>query len=98
MFDQVHSFQRIFCKTLKITNTKYDLVFASSSKLLQHIWFSNCKKTEYTLYLDIRDIFVDTMDDVLKSKLVKTAVLPFLKAIEKRTFSYATHINLISRV
>ena len=98
MFDQVHSFREYFVKTLKITNNvKYDLVFASSSRLFTaYLGLVIARKQSIPLYLDIRDIFVDTMDDVLKSKLVKTAVLPFLKVIEKRTFSYATHINLIS--
>lgn len=98
MLDQMHSFREYFVKTLKITNsTKYDLVFATSSRLFTaYLGLVIARKQRIPLYLDIRDIFVDTMDDVLKSKLVNTAVLPFLKVIEKRTFSYATHINLIS--
>jgi len=98
MLDQVHSFRRYFAEALKITkNEKYDLVFASSSRLFTaYLGLVIARKQKTPLYLDIRDIFVDTMDDVLKNKLVKTAILPFLKVIEKRTFSYATHINLIS--
>lgn len=98
MLDQVQSFRRYFVKALQITNNeKYDLVFASSSRLFTaYLGLVIARKQSVPLYLDIRDIFVDTMDDVLKSKLVKTAVLPLLKVIEKRTFSYATHINLIS--
>jgi hypothetical protein len=98
MLDQVHSFRRYFAEALKITkNEKYDLVFASSSRLFTaYLGLVIARKEKTPLYLDIRDIFVDTMDDVLKNKLVKTAILPFLKVIEKRTFSYASHINLIS--
>ena len=48
------------------------------------------------MYLDIRDIFVDTMNDVFKSKLVKILILPLLKNIEAKIFNYARHINLIS--
>ena len=98
MLDQVHSFRRYFAEALKITkNEKYDLVFASSSRLFTaYLGLVIARKQKTPLYLDIRDIFVDTMDDVLKNKLVKTAILPFLKVIEKRTFSYASHINLIS--
>ena len=98
MLDQMHSFRRYFAKALQITkNEKYDLVFASSSRLFTaYLGFIIAKKQRAPLYLDIRDIFVDTMDDVLKSKLVKMTVLPFLKMIEKSTFSYASHINLIS--
>lgn len=98
MLDQVHSFRRYFAEALKITkNEKYDLVFASSSRLFTaYLGLVIARKQKIPLYLDVRDIFVDTMDDVLKNKLVKTAILPFLKVIEKRTFSYASHINLIS--
>lgn len=98
MLDQVRSFRRYFAKALKITrNEKYDLVFASSSRLFTaYLGLVIARKEKTPLYLDIRDIFVDTIDDVLKNKLVKTAILPFLKVIEKRTFSYASHINLIS--
>ena len=98
MLDQVHSFRRYFAEALKITkNEKYDLVFASSSRLFTaYLGLVIARKQKTPLYLDIRDIFVDTIDDVLKNKLVKTAILPFLKVIEKRTFSYASHINLIS--
>ena len=98
MLDQVHSFRRYFAEAIKITkNEKYDLVFASSSRLFTaYLGLVIARKEKTPLYLDVRDIFVDTMDDVLKNKLVKTAILPFLKVIEKRTFSYASHINLIS--
>jgi glycosyltransferase involved in cell wall biosynthesis len=48
------------------------------------------------LYLDIRDIFTDTLNDVLKNKVLKIVLLPFLRFIERRVFCYASHINLIS--
>src|SRR5690606_14015448 len=40
--------------------------------------------------------FVDTINEVLKNPVVKLGAIPFLKFIEKRTFGYAQHINLIS--
>jgi glycosyltransferase involved in cell wall biosynthesis len=74
-----------------------DLVFASSSRLFTaFLGYTIAKKTKTPLYLDIRDIFVDTMNDVFKSQILKTIVLPILKFIERRTFNYANHINLIS--
>lgn len=49
------------------------------------------------LYLDIRDIFVDTMKDVFKDReIIQIPVFAFSKIIEKYTFSNATHINLVS--
>jgi hypothetical protein len=73
------------------------LVFASSSRLFTAFlgkYLAN--KHKANLYLDIRDIFTDTMNEVLKSKILKTLSLPILRKIEKYTFKNATHINLVS--
>ena len=98
MLDQVHSFKTYFSQALKITkNKKYNLVFASSSRLFTaYLGYVIARKQQITLYLDIRDIFVDTMDDVLENRWLKTVVMPFLKLVERKTFAYANHINLIS--
>ena len=73
------------------------MVFASSSKLFTaFLGYRIAKKSKARLYLDIRDIFVDTMNDVFKSKTQRILVLPLLKIIENITFKYAVHINLIS--
>jgi hypothetical protein len=98
MMDQVRSFSKYFTEALKITKGKhYDLVFASSSRLFTaYLGYVIARRQRIPLYLDIRDIFVDTMNNVMKNKLIKSLLIPFLKLIEKRTFNYATHINLIS--
>ncbi len=98
MVDQILSFKKYYQMTLQITkNKKYDLVFASSSRLFTaFLGYRIAKKQKIPLYLDIRDIFVDTMQEVLKNRLVKAMIVPVLKQIEYRVFSYATHINLIS--
>jgi glycosyltransferase involved in cell wall biosynthesis len=98
MLDQVVSFF-IYYKEVSRLNKgkKADLVFASSSRLFTaFLGYKIAKKSKTPLYLDIRDIFVDTMNDVFKSKILKIIVLPVLKFIERRTFNYAKHINLIS--
>lgn len=99
MQDQIRSFKEYYSKVLAITKGKeYDLVIASSSRLFTaYLGYKIASKNKTPLYLDIRDIFYDTMEDVLKSKLIKTFALPVIKQIEKKTFSYATHINLISQ-
>lgn len=96
--DQINSFKTFFFEANKlIKNNKYDLVFASSSRLFTaYLGYSIAKKQQTPLYLDIRDIFTDTMKDVLKDGVVKRVVLPLLKIIENKVFNYATHINLIS--
>lgn len=96
--DQINSFKTFFLKANKIIkDEKYDVVFASSSRLFTaYLGYSIARKQRIPLYLDIRDIFIDTMKDVLKNPILKLGVLPVLKIIEKKVFNYATHINLIS--
>ena len=98
MLDQVFSFKKFYSEVIKLNkNRRADLVFASSSRLFTaYLGYTIAKKSNLPLYLDIRDIFVDTMSDVFKSKIIKLGVLPLLKLIERRTFNYAKHINLIS--
>jgi hypothetical protein len=98
MIDQIYSFLK-FYKEVKRQNKgkEADLVFASSSRLFTaFLGYKIAKDLNTKLYLDIRDIFVDTMNDVFKSKILKFIVLPILKYIESITFNYAKHINLIS--
>ena len=98
MLDQVISFFKFYNEVSRLNKgKKVDLVFASSSRLFTaFLAYRIAKKTKTPLYLDIRDIFVDTMNDIFKSQILKTIVLPILKFIERRTFNYANHINLIS--
>lgn len=98
MADQIFSFKTYFNQVRKYTKgKKYDLVIASSSRLFTaYLGYRIAKKINAPLYLDIRDIFYDTMEDVLHNNVVKKMVLPFIKRIEKKTFDYAAHINLIS--
>ena len=98
MLDQVFSFLRYYKEVSRLNKgKKADLVFASSSRLFTaFLGYRIARKTKIPLYLDIRDIFVDTMNDVFKSQILKTVLLPVLKFIESITFNYAKHINLIS--
>ena len=98
MLDQVLSFRKYYSEVLKLNHKNgADLVFASSGRLFTaYLGFTIAKKSDAPLYLDIRDIFVDTMTDVFKSKILKLGLLPLLRLIEKKTFDYASHINLIS--
>ncbi|RZK38521.1 MAG: glycosyltransferase WbuB [Pedobacter sp.] len=98
MMDQVLSFKTYYTEVKKaVQDKKYDLVVASSSRLFTaYLGYTIAKKLRVPLYLDIRDIFTDTLNDVLTNKLLKAGVLPILSTIEKRVFNYADHINLIS--
>lgn len=98
MKDQVFSFKEYYSKVKKaVKGRKYDLVVASSSRLFTaYLGYRVAKKLRVPLYLDVRDIFYDTLEDVLQGGLTKKTALPIIKYVEKKTFGYAKHINLIS--
>ena len=97
--DQAISFYKYYRSTLHISrNNNYDLVFASSSRLFTaFLGYQIATKKSIPLILDIRDIFTDTLSDVIKNPLIKFLLLPIFNLIERKTFSRATHINLISK-
>ncbi len=82
-----------------LKKTKYgdwDLVFATSSRLMTaYLGSIISKRKGIPLYLDIRDLFVDTINDVYSRKLV-IFLSYFLKLIEKKTYLQAKKINLVS--
>ena len=98
MIDQSRAFAAYATGVAKhIKGKKYDLVFATSSRLFTaFLGAMVSKKNKALLYLDIRDIFADTMDNVLGGP-VKKVVVPVLRQIEKFTIRSASKINLVSR-
>lgn len=99
MLDQAKSFITFYRETKKLVKGKeYDLIYASSSRLFTaFLGRSIASSKSAPLYLDIRDIFVDTMKDVLgNKKYLQIPVVLFANLIEKYTFSKASHINLVS--
>lgn len=98
MIDQVKSFSTFYKQANNyISDKNYDLVFATSSRLFTAFLGARiAKRVRAPLYLDIRDIFVDTLKDVLSNK-VTFLLKPFLTLVESYTFSAAQHINLVSK-
>uniref|UniRef100_UPI004047862C glycosyltransferase family 4 protein n=1 Tax=Rheinheimera sp. TaxID=1869214 RepID=UPI004047862C len=98
MLDQIKAFTTFYRQALKLTRDKnYDLVFATSSRLFTAFLgarIASAKKLP--LYLDIRDIFVDTIKDVLPTKITWLAK-PVFSLIESYAFSKAKRINLVSK-
>jgi glycosyltransferase involved in cell wall biosynthesis len=96
--DQMNTFVVFFFGVKRIVKKRnYDLVFASSSRLFTaYLGYTIAYKKNIPLYLDIRDIFVDTMEDILKNKIFKSIIIPIIKIIEKKTMNNACHINLVS--
>jgi glycosyltransferase involved in cell wall biosynthesis len=97
MFDQSKAFLKYFVNVLKFIKGKdYDLVFATSSRLMTAFLGAHISsKIGKPLYLDVRDIFTDTMRDILSPK-ISIFINPILNLIERITFSKADHINLVS--
>ena len=91
--DQIISFRKYFSEVKRMTKKdKFDLVIASSSRLFTaYLGFIISKRNASPLYLDIRDIFVDTLKDVLKNSIIRLITLTVIRFVEKRTFS-----NLVS--
>ena len=97
MIDQSRMFLAFVREALKKTDGRdYDLVFATSSRLMTAVlgaWIARKKSAK--LYLDIRDIFVDTIKDVLPRKVAWLAK-PFFSVIEKWAVKRADKVNLVS--
>ena len=96
--DQSKAFLSFSRQALKLVEKReYDLVFATSSRLMTAVlgaWISG--KKQVPLYLDIRDIFVDTIKDVLPRCLALIAK-PVFSFLERWTVKRAVRINLVSK-
>ena len=96
--DQSKAFLSFSRQALKhVAKREYDLVFATSSRLMTAVlgaWISG--KKQVPLYLDIRDIFIDTIKDVLPSYLALIAK-PIFSFLERWTVKRAVRINLVSK-
>jgi len=96
-FDQTIAFGHYFFGALRYVRRRdYDLVFATSSRLFTaFLGAVIARRKMLPLYLDIRDIFVDTMRSVLKNPVLRAGI-PFFGAVERYTIRQATKVNLIS--
>ncbi len=97
MRDQALAFIKFFFKVLKSTKTqKYDVVLATSGRLFTaSLGAFIAKRNNAKLYLDIRDLFVDTIEDILKKSPAKI-IMPLLRIFERWTFNAANRINVVS--
>jgi glycosyltransferase involved in cell wall biosynthesis len=97
MLDQPRAFGRFALSALQyVTGKEYDLVYATSSRLMTAaLGALIAKRTGAPLYLDIRDIFVDTLTQVLPGKAAIT-LKPFFSILERWTIGRAKRVNLVS--
>lgn len=97
MLDQSKAFL-VFARAAlrQVADREYDLVVATSSRLMTAVlsaWIARRKKAR--LYLDIRDIFVDTIKDVLPRYLA-LIVKPLFSLLEQFAVNQADKVNLVS--
>ncbi len=97
MIDQSKAFISYARGVLRATKKEqYDLVYSSSSRLMMSVlgaWISRRKKIP--LYLDMRDLFVDTIKDVLPRKITLVA-MPVFSLLEKWSIRRASRVNVVS--
>lgn len=98
MLDQTKAFISFALEVIRHTRGQhYSLVYATSSRLMTALlaaWI--VRKNRTPLYLDIRDIFVDTIKDVLPKHL---AILtkPVFSLLERWAVNSANKVNLVSK-
>ena len=97
LFDQAKSFFFFACGVIKIVKKRdFDFVFATSSRLMTALLGAGIARWKMIpLYLDIRDIFVDTIGDIFP-KVATIFFVPIFSLLERFTIGSATHINLVS--
>jgi glycosyltransferase involved in cell wall biosynthesis len=97
MIDQSKAFLSYARGVLKIVKGKqYDLVYATSSRLMTAaLGAFSARRLRAPLYLDIRDIFVDTIKDVLPRKAT-LFLKPVFSLLESWTIRSADKVNLVS--
>jgi hypothetical protein len=98
MLVQALAYLVYFKSVLKLTSKQdYDLIYVTSGRFFSSFLGALIsRKKKIPLYLDIRDIFVDTLKDVLP-KYVFWPLLPVLKTLEYFSLGQASKINLISK-
>jgi glycosyltransferase involved in cell wall biosynthesis len=97
MVDQSRAFLA-YAQAVKrfVKGREYDVVYASSSRLMTAaLGAFVARKLRVPLYLDIRDIFVDTIKDVLPRKLT-WLMKPLFGAIERWTITGTDRLNVVS--
>lgn len=97
MLDQAKAFFIYALRVLTLTrDTNYQLVYGTSSRLMTAVLSAYISARKCApLYLDIRDIFADTIKDVLSRK-IGALTKSFFLCIESWTIRRANIVNLVS--
>ncbi|WP_372763575.1 glycosyltransferase family 4 protein [Litorivivens sp.] len=97
MGDQTRAFAAFARKVWgAIRGQQWDVVIATSSRLMTaSLGAVVAKRVNAPLYLDIRDLFTDTMDDVLAQSPLRV-LIPAFRILERWAFRQAVRINVVS--
>ncbi|RMH50217.1 MAG: glycosyltransferase WbuB [Zetaproteobacteria bacterium] len=95
--DQARAFSAYFLAArARAAERRYDLVVATSSRLFTAFLGARiARRQRAPLFLDIRDLFVDTMRSLLFPS-ARVVLLPLFSAVERHTLRTAGGINLVS--
>lgn len=97
MLDQSRAFGAYAAQAIEyLRGRRYDVICATSSRLMTALLgavVSQWKRAP--LYLDIRDIFVDTLQDILSPSMSR-ALLPMFRTLESYALQRAAAVNLVS--
>lgn len=97
MIDQSVAYSMFVSGALSVVKgMQFDLVYATSSRLMTAVlgsWIA--RKNRCACYLDIRDIFVDTIKDIMPRQVAWLARALF-SLLERWAVSGATKVNLVS--
>jgi len=97
MYDQARAFLSFAKAVLRETRgKKWDVVVATSSRLMTAALGAQvAKRGGSPLYLDVRDLFTDTMSDLLEGQVLRI-LLPGFRQVERRVLKSAARINIVS--
>src|SRR5690606_27256522 len=97
MADQARSFAAYARQVRRLTaDARWDAVVATSSRLMTAaLGMHVARRAGAPLYLDIRDLFTDTMQDVLATSPLRV-LLPGFRLLESQTLRRARRVNLVS--
>lgn len=97
MIDQSRAFYAFARGTMtRVAGRRFDLVYATSSRLMTAVlgaWIA--RRTRTKLFLDLRDIFADTMKEVLTGP-AGFVVSNASSALERFAIRSASQVNLVS--
>lgn len=97
MYDQAHAFGAYARSVYREARRgDWDAVVATSSRLMTAALGAFVARTKgVPLYLDIRDLFTDTMRDVLAGRTLRFG-LPLFRLLETWTLNAASAVNVVS--